>query len=264
MIDPYRAISSPVHRLDARVKFPLSLAFILTCSLVPHGSWVVFPLLLSISLSAAISSHLGVGYVLKRSMWTLPFVLATFPLIFTFDGTSIGSIQFLYWDLTISFDGLERFVSIVFKSWLSVQVAIILVSTTPFPQILHALRWLRVPKLLVAVIGLMWRYIFVMAGEANRLLRAREARSGKVAGYPNGGKVAWRARVAGGMAGNLFLRSLERSDRVYAAMLSRGYDGEVRLLVEPPLGGDQLFQLFSGIGLFSLIIILGFLLGGAS
>jgi len=264
VIDPYRAGDSPIHSLDARVKFPLTLAFILTCSLIPHGTWVVIPLLLSISLSAAISSHLGIGYVLKRSMWTLPFVLAAFPLIFTFAGTSLGSIKILYWELIISLDGLERFVSIVVKSWLSVQVAIILVSTTPFPQILHALRWMKVPKLLVAVIGLMWRYIFVLVGEANRLLRARDARSGKVAGYPTGGMVAWRARVAGGMAGNLFLRSLERSDRVYAAMLSRGYDGEVRLLAVPPLRGDQLFQLFSGTGLFLLIIIFGFLLGGAS
>jgi cobalt/nickel transport system permease protein len=84
-----------------------------------------------------------------------------------------------------------------------------------------------VPTILTVIISFLYRYLFVLADEVMRLLRAREARSAVVAGSNSGGSVLWRARVTGNMAGQLFLRSYERSDRVYNAMLSRGYKGEL-------------------------------------
>ncbi len=83
------------------------------------------------------------------------------------------------------------------------------------------------PRLLVAIIGFMYRYLAVLAGEAGRLNRARRSRSAVVAGR-GGGSVRWRAGVVGGMVGSLFLRSYERSERVYGAMQARGFDGEFR------------------------------------
>ncbi len=125
---------------------------------------------------------------------------------------------------------MERFISIALKSWISVQAAILLATTTTFPDLMLAMRAIRIPRLLVAIFGLMWRYLFVLADEAIRLMRARQARSGHAdqPGLKPGGSLAWRARVTGGMAGNLFLRAFERSDRIYMAMLARGYDGEMR------------------------------------
>jgi len=144
------------------------------------------------------------------------------------------------WELIITLPGLVRFLSIAFKSWLSVQAAIVLAASTPFPELLVAMRAVRIPRLLVAIFGLMWRYLFVLADEALRLIRARAARSGN-SNQPSikaGRDLVWRARVTGGMAGNLFLRALERSDRIYLAMVSRGYDGEVRTL---PLRSDRIY-----------------------
>ena len=82
---------------------------------------------------------------------------------------------------------------------------------------MHALRHLRLPALLVAIISFMYRYLFVLADEA--------LRCACLPGYKSGGTVTWRARVTGNMAGQLFVRSYERSDRVYNAMLARGYSG---------------------------------------
>jgi cobalt/nickel transport system permease protein len=76
----------------------------------------------------------------------------------------------------------------------------------------------------------MYRYLFVLADEAQRLMRAREARSAQPDGRRVRRSITWRARVAGHMVGNLFLRSYERSERVYQAMLSRGYTGDLRTL----------------------------------
>jgi cobalt/nickel transport system permease protein len=158
---------------------------------------------------------------------------------------------------------VERFASIAIKSWISVQAAIVMASSTPFPDLLTAMRAVRIPRLLVAIFGLMWRYLFVLADEALRLLRARSARSGRsdLPGARPGGSFAWRARVAGGMAGSLFLRSFERSDRIYMAMLSRGYNGEVRSMPLPDIRPADRAALFGGLALLGLLLAFAILLG---
>jgi len=263
-LDPFRAGDSPVHRLDPRVKFILAVAFIFTAALIPAGAWPVYLLLLSLVLSVEILSGLGIGYVLKRSTLALPFVLAAFPLIFTLPGEPLFSFTLGSLSLTISQPGVERFLSIALKSWISVQAAILLASTTSFPDLLVAMRSVGIPSLLISIFGLMWRYLFVLADEALRLLRARQARSGQ-AGRPGlkpGGSLAWRGRVAGGMAGSLFLRAFERSDRIYTAMLARGYDGEVRAAPLPRLRPADWVVLAFMLGLYALLLAFAFLLWG--
>jgi cobalt/nickel transport system permease protein len=261
-LDPYHSGSSPIHRLDARVKLVLALAFILTTSLTPFGAWAAYILLLALVLSVEMLSELGVGYVLKRALLALPFVLAALPLIFTVQGTPLATFTIGAWTFTISVDGVERVLSIAFKSWVSMQMAIVLAATTPFPQLLAAMRALRIPKLLVAIFGLMWRYLFVMVDEALRLLRARTARSGasRDARYKTGGTLVWRARTTGGMAGNLLVRSFERGERIYDAMAARGYDGEVRTFPMPALQSIHWFILGSGLAVCVLILLIALLL----
>jgi cobalt/nickel transport system permease protein len=257
-LDPYRPRSSPVHHLDARVKLVLALAFILAAAFLPAEAWPAYILLFSLLFSVEILSELGVGYILKRSTLALPFVLAALPVIFTLEGPPLFSLQLFGWTLVATTTGVERFASITLKSWLSVQAAILLAASTSFPDVLVAMRAIKVPRLIVAIFGLMWRYLFVLVDEALRLLRARAARSGKAAqpGFKPGGPLAWRAKVAGGMAGSLFLRGFERSDRIYMAMLSRGYDGETRSLPLSQLRAAHWLAL--GVGLVLLLSVLGF------
>ncbi len=236
-LDPYQERASLVHRLDPRVKFVLTIVFILTVALTPHGAWPVYILLFSLILAIEVLSEIGVGYVLKRASLALPFVLAALPVIFTLEGQILARLPLGPWTLTIYQPGVERFLSIALKSWISVQAAIVLATSTPFPELLSAMRAVRIPRLLVAIFGLMWRYLFVLADETLRMIRARASRSGEAdqPGLRKGGSLAWRARVTGAMAGSLFLRAFERSDRIYTAMLSRGYNGEVRAQHLPSL-----------------------------
>ncbi len=262
-LDPYRPRPSLIHQLDPRVKLVLTLAFILALALVPAGAWPAYVLFFSISLSVQILSELGIGYVLKRALLVLPFTLAALPILFTTEGVSLVMLPAGPWTLIITLEGAERLASIVLKAWLSVQMAIVLTASTPFPDLLLAMRAIKIPRLLVAIVGLMWRYLFVLVDEALRLMRAREARSGfRISATRNrpGGSLAWRARVTGGMVGNLFLRSFDRAERIYAAMAARGYDGEVRALPLPPLALDQQLALGGGLGVLSLLVILGYLL----
>jgi cobalt/nickel transport system permease protein len=145
-----------------------------------------------------------------------------------------------------------------------VQAAIVLAASTTFPDLMVAMRAVRVPRLLVAVFGLMWRYLFVMADEVLRLMRARAARSGhsERSDLKPGGRLIWRARVTGGMVGSLFVRAFERSDRIYMAMVARGYDGEVRSFALPRLAAADWIILWSSLALLFILLISGVLLFG--
>jgi cobalt/nickel transport system permease protein len=107
----------------------------------------------------------------------------------------------------------------------------------------------------------MYRYIFVIGEEARRLMRARECRSA-VAGESSGGAVRWRARVLGNMVGSLFLRSYERAERIYDAMISRGYDGELKSLAVTSLRHADYAALGIAFGLLSALETYARLSGG--
>ena len=260
-LDPYRHRQSLIHALDPRVKFVFTLAFVLTMALLPFGAWPVYVLMLTVSLSITVLSELGLRYVLKRSLLAIPFVLAAVPLLFTVPGPALLTIPTGSLSLTITSTGLERLLSIMFKSWVSVQVAIVFSAATPFPDMLLAMRAVKIPRLLVSLFGLMWRYMFVMVDEAIRLMRARAARSGAVdrPDMKSGGPIVWRAKVTGGMAGNLFIRSIDRGERIYDAMAARGYDGEVRAFPLPPISSTSWIVLLGGLGLLVVLMLFALL-----
>jgi cobalt/nickel transport system permease protein len=227
-LDRYQTGESLIHHLASQVKVVLTVLFILSNVLLPDGAWLAFLLAWGLVLLVSALAGLGLGYAVKRSFVALPFALAAVTVVFNLPGQPLAVWKLGPWQLVATDTGVIRFASIVVRTWLSVQMAILLTATTRFPDLIHALHHLHVPQLLVVVISFMYRYLFVLTDEAMRLMRAREARSarhpqGTVEG--GGGSIAWRARVTGNMVGQLFLRSYERSDRVYNAMLARGYSG---------------------------------------
>lgn len=260
MRELYAHQHSVIHRMDARVKVLLTLAFVFALSLTASRAWPAYILFFTLSLVVILLSRLGIGYVLKRALLALPFVLAALPLIFT--GPQPHFPLFQGSQILYSPAGLGRFASIAVKSWISLQAAILLAATTRVPDLLTALRQLKIPRLFVAIVGLMWRYLFVMSEEVTRMLRARASRSAALPGSRrSGGTLLWRARVTGGMAGSLLLRSLERSDRVYAAMLSRGYNGEPPQLETAQLARKDWETLSLGFFLLAFLWVIGLLTG---
>jgi len=228
--DRYHPAESPVHHLDPRVKVVTVVLFILGNALLPDASWLAFGLAWLLLLAANDQSRLGLWFTWRRSFLALPFALTAVSAIFLPAGQPVFSFSALGLQLSVTDLGLLRFFSIVLRSWLSVQMAVLLVAVTPFPDILHALEHLRVPRLLTTIIAFLYRYLFVLTDEVFRLLRAREARSAGTQGHKSGGTLLWRAQVAGNMAGQMFVRSYERSDRIYNAMVARGYAGQMRTL----------------------------------
>lgn len=251
-LDTYLPGESPVHRLDPRVKLVLTALFILTVALTPDRAWPIFGLLEGCVLAAVLVSRVGMAVVQKRSALALPFLMAAVTVTFARPGEPALPLPGTPW--AVSEAGLWRFLSIVARSYISVQAAVLLAATTPFPDLLWGMRALKVPRVLVAVGGFLYRYLFVLADEARRMLQAREARSVVPEGKKGGRTVFWRARVTGAMAGTLFLRAYERSERIWAAMVARGYDGEVRVLSAPTLRAVDL-GVGIGVGLALLAVM---------
>jgi cobalt/nickel transport system permease protein len=255
--DRYHHGKSPLHTLDPRIKVIVTIAFILSNAFLPDGAWLAFALAWLFLLAANLVSSLGIGFTWKRSFIALPFALVAITVLFSIPGKPIASFHFLMWDFAITDAGWLRFISIVIRSWLSVQMAILLVAVTEFPKIIHALTHLRVPAIITVIISFLYRYLFVLTDEVMRMLRARQARSAAAAGIRSGGSVAWRAQIAGHMAGQLFLRSYERSDRIYNAMLSRGYKGELMTIHPHHFHRSDVM-----IGVFSVLIFIGIQIAG--
>ncbi|MGQ9583884.1 MAG: cobalt ECF transporter T component CbiQ [Anaerolineae bacterium] len=225
-LDRYRQGTSLVHRLDPRLKLLATLAFVLAATSTPPAAWPAFLVLAAVALGAIRLAKIPLAEGLKSSAIALPFAgMVALSLPFTRGGQAVWTGSLLGRNLAVTDEGLRLFVAVLVKSWLSVLVSGLLVATSRFPDLVSAMRFLRVPAVLTATISFMYRYLFVLVDEAMRLQTARESRS---AGP--GRTVWWRARVLGWMIGSLFIRSYERSERIYAAMLSRGFAGEERTL----------------------------------
>jgi cobalt/nickel transport system permease protein len=113
--------------------------------------------------------------------------------------------------------------SILARSWLSILSLVLLTSTTSFASLLKGLEQLRMPRVMVMLLSFMYRYIFLLTDEVMRMKQARDSRN-------FGGKRLRQISTVGNMIGTLFIRSYERGERVYTAMVSRGFDGHSRTL----------------------------------
>lgn len=158
-------------------------------------------------------SKLPYRTVFFRSLVEIPFVI--FALLMPFFGTG-EKVSFLGLDLYE--EGIWAGAGIVAKGTIGVITAIILSATTSARDLLLGLERLRVPAPLVNIATFMLRYLNVINDELGRMKIARESR-----GFETRGIASWR--ILAQTIGALFIRSYERGERVYLAMLSRGYTG---------------------------------------
>ncbi len=174
-------------------------------------------------VAAIIAAGLPLGFVLSRLSMVFPFVF----LVIVFLPWSHGTHVLWHrpgWP-PIYREGVELALAVMLKGMLSVLAIAVVVFTTPIVKLLGALRALRMPRVLVAVLSFLFRYLDLLADQSQRVRRARIARGG------GRGTLAWRA--AGGGVGRLFVRALARAERIYTAMLARGYAGDVCCLEKP-------------------------------
>lgn len=220
-IDRYSNLGSLIHRLDPRTKLIATIAFILVVVITPISKWPAFVAYFIFVSTLILASRLPPLFVAKRALLIVPFVLMIGIFNIFRPGEPMVTFHLWHWQVSITREGLLVLQNISTKALISSLALVLLSSTTSFSNLLRGLQMLKMPKVLVMTLSFGYRYMFVLVDEAMRMWRARESRN-------FGGRWIWRVRTIGNMIGTLFIRSYERGERVYAAMLSRGYEGEVR------------------------------------
>jgi cobalt/nickel transport system permease protein len=204
---------SLVHRLPAQVKIVALLTFMLLVVATPQDWYFAYGCFLALLLGVIAVSRVPPTYLLKRMVVELPFVAfaVLMPFIATGPRTSVLG-------LSVSESGLMSAWALLAKGTLGVLASLILAATTEPRHLLAGLERLRVPNMLVQIMGFMIRYLDVVTDEMHRMKIARESR-----GFSARNVRHWP--VLARSAGALFIRSYERGERVHLAMLSRGYTG---------------------------------------
>ena len=223
-LDQYSDRDSLIHRLDPRTKLVTTFLFITAVALTPPDGWASYALYSVILAIWFVLSRVPVSYVFQRSLVILPFVVLIAIFIpFFREGEVAGSYNVWLWEVSVTYSGLAILRNILIRAWLSILSLILLTSTTKLPDLLKGLEQLHMPKVMVMVLSFMYRYIFVLVDEVMRMKQARDSRN-------FGGRRWWQIRTVGNMIGTLFIRAYERGERVYAAMVARGFDGRSRTL----------------------------------
>jgi cobalt/nickel transport system permease protein len=249
-LDKYSDLDTPLHRLDARVKMLSSVALLVAIVVTPPrqpAEFLLFALLLSL---LTLISRVPVLHIVKKSLILFPFVLlvAIF-LPFMKGGTALWEGRFVV-PLRITHEGISIFLNVVCKAYLALTTMILLSATTPFIQILHAMQALRVPRLVIMILSFMYRYIFLLIDEAERMLTALEARR-------FGLRRRRKLTSFGQLVGVLFLRTYERGERIYQAMTSRGFDGTVHVIAHPRVTTGDVLLAALFLTLLAIIKVLG-------
>lgn len=206
-------IETAAHRLAPEAKIVGLALFVLAVALVPHGTLWPYAIDLAVVLGIAYAAQVEPGFLARRLLIEIPFILFIFALPFLAGGEQTELLG-----LTMSLSGLETAAGIACKATLAVLATGVLASTTTAPEIITGCERLHVPRTLTAVGGFAVRYLQVVLDELRRLQLARTARG-------DDPRWIWQARSVAGSAGTLVVRSFERGERVHAAMLARGYTG---------------------------------------
>lgn len=203
------------HRLPAEMKVVALVIFVLAVVATPRDVLWPFAVYAMILLGIWRLTGISLRWLLPRMLIELPFLVLAVLLPFGGDEPRVVMAG-----LSLSVPGLYAAWGIVAKGTLGVAAALTVAATTAASELPLALSRLRVPGLTTSILVLMVRYIDVLGAEGRRMRIARLSRGDSPRALHQAGAVA-----AG--AGVLFLRSYERGERVYLAMLSRGYDGTV-------------------------------------
>jgi len=199
-----------IHQLHPFTKLTSSLVFITAVvsfrryDAVPLAPFLFFPVVI------AALAEIPYRALISKLLIALPFCLFAGIINAIFDRNT----AWVLWGMPVSY-GMVSLLTILLKMVLSVSTALLLSATTPLSELSAQLRRLRVPFVFVTVFEMTYRYMGVLLEEAHSMTMAYLLRSA--------GKKALEMRHMGSFVGQLLLRGLNRAERVYSAMLCRGY-----------------------------------------
>jgi cobalt/nickel transport system permease protein len=210
--------------LDPRVKV-LGLLVLIVAAAVSRRIDVILSIF-GVALALALASRVPMRTLAAR-VWISVLVFAgliVLPALFLTPGTAIWALPGLGW--TVTAQGLRGAAYLISRVETTATLSMLLVLSTPWMHVLKALRVLRVPAIVIVILGMTYRYIFLLMAAAREMFESRRSR---LVGELDAKD---RRRLAVATAGVLLSKTLQLSGDVYLAMQSRGFRGEVYVLEE--------------------------------
>ncbi len=257
LFSPAGSVNSALHRLDPRVKTVSILCF--TALVSTLTSWTA--LLFGASFLVVLGALAGLTplYFGRRLLWILPFggvLIAVLPVVVP--GEILAGFKIGAYPIGVSKEGAMQALILFLRMMNAVFALTLLTATTGFRGLMRAFRELRVPLVFVQLIEFTVRYIFVLNEETRRMMLARRARAFRA------GKSLLDKRTfltLGQLLGVLFLRSGERGERIYLAMLARGWGNQS---IQRELVWPRTRDLGWGLGILTFALMLRMLETGGS
>jgi cobalt/nickel transport system permease protein len=210
-----------LQNLDSRLKLINFLLFVVLIGLA-RDLWTLAAIFL-LGLVLCLVAKIPPVFFLKRVFLFLPIFTAVIalPALFITPGQPLVEID---GRVIITSQGANTAALLVLRVADSISFGVLLILTTPWNTLLAALRWFHVPALIVDILAMTYRYVFLLLHSTNSMFLARRSRAiGSFSGSENR---KWLTRVLA----STMIKSQHLSEQVYQAMLSRGYQGEVRIL----------------------------------
>ena len=219
--------------VDPRFKLIGMLWLVVCVILVTRVEWILATL--SVTLLLAVASKVRLGYYLRRVWLFIPLftLVIAVPAMFNFivpgqpllvilsKGESLGHLV-SPWTISITVPGVQGAILFVLRTGAAVSLVILLALTTRWTDLLASVQSLRVPKAFVMILGMTYRYVFVLVSIAQDMAFALKSRT--LNPERNANVTEWLSATIG----VLFRRSMNMSELVNLSMISRGYDGRVR------------------------------------
>ena len=216
-MDELGRMDSPMHRLDSRAKTLTTIAFIVTVMSFSRYEVAALTPFFIYPLSLMAIGRIPPGYIVRKLLIASPFALAVGIVNPLLDQRVMGSLG----AHGIS-GGWLSFASIVIRFSLTVTAAITLVACTGIHRLCAGLERMGLPRVFAVQLCLLYRYLFVIVDEGQRMRRGVEMRSM--------GRRSLSFSTYVSLIGHLLLRAMDRAQRVYQAMVSRGFAGQFRVM----------------------------------
>jgi len=246
-IDEFAHLNSPIHSWDARIKIVSLLGLIISVVLLNKVLLAFFGL--SFCIILVFISKIPLRFLFAYLKWVLLFALF-FAIIMplTVSGNDIASFYFL----SVSKEGILLALLIVLRATSAALLVFLMIGTAKLSVTMKALDELKVPNKLISIFMFAYRYIFIFIEELEKMFTAAKARAFKEKTNIQ------TLKIVGFILGMLFVKSYERSRRVYSAMLARGYTGRLKILHELRLGRWDFIKGFIILGFAILLQLLAY------
>ncbi len=217
-----------LQRIDPRVKFVSMIALLVAAGLARNIPTLVVMYALTLALAAA--SKLPVGFFVKRVWLFIPIFTGIVVLPATLSVVTHGHVVLTLWHWHghaegFTSQGLTSAALVVSRVAVSISLVVLLTLTTPWVRLLAALRSVGVPRIFILIIGMAYRYIFLLLNTVTDMYEARKARTIGAARHDRGARA-----FLGASGGALFGKAHQLSEEVHMAMTARGYRGDAKTL----------------------------------